>query len=124
MVEQEVHPYNQESALVRLCRSRGVALLAHSPLGSALPEPCPPTGFYCPGAANDETNDPPGSKPIIVSVGAQTATVEVEVVEQQMTLDISIDEYNETAVKVRVQPSRPSNRKPIALTRGEPIRAD
>lgn len=36
VVEQEVHPYNQESALVRLCRSRGVALLAHSPLGSAL----------------------------------------------------------------------------------------
>ena len=35
VVEQEVHPYNQESALVSLCRSRGVALLAHSPLGSA-----------------------------------------------------------------------------------------
>ena len=36
VVEQEVHLYNQESALVSLCRSRGVALLAHSPLGSAL----------------------------------------------------------------------------------------
>ena len=40
-----------------------------APTGSALPEPCF-SGFICPGAANDEVNDPPGSKPIILEVGS------------------------------------------------------
>ena len=72
-----------------------------APTGAALREECF-TGFFCPGAANDEENDPPGSKPIIVSVGSQTATVDVEVVEQVMTLDVAIESYNETAVKIEL----------------------
>ena len=36
-----------------------------APLGSAEPEDCPPTGFYCPGRLGDSEMDPPGSKPII-----------------------------------------------------------
>ena len=70
-----------------------------APLGSALPEACPATGFFCPGAANDAVNKVPGSKPIIIPVGERTERVEVSSVQKQMTLDLSIDEYDETAVK-------------------------
>ena len=38
-----------------------------APLGSELPEPCPTTGFYCPGAAADTLYG--GSKPVLVPVG-------------------------------------------------------
>ena len=49
---------------------------------SAAPEPCPASGFYCPGADAVQEHlaqniTPPGSKPIIVRVGAQMATVEL-----------------------------------------------
>ena len=40
-----------------------------APLGSALPYPCPATGFYCPGAAADTSNEVPGSLPILMPVG-------------------------------------------------------
>ena len=48
-----------------------------APTGSVLPEPCPASGFRCPGRAADDVNTPPGSKPIIIEVGAYTATVMV-----------------------------------------------
>ena len=66
-----------------------------APLGSALPEPCPASGFYCPGAANDEKHG--GSKPVIASVGSSIVMEEIETVEKELTLDISCADYNETA---------------------------
>ena len=57
-----------------------------APLGSAIPEDCPASGFYCPGAAEDELYG--GAKPIIMPVGGSMATEQVEVVEQEMTLTI------------------------------------
>lgn len=71
-----------------------------APLGSALPEPCPASGFYCPGAASDSRFG--GSLPIELATGSSSTIEEVEVVEQEMTLDISIEEYNETAVKLEL----------------------
>ena len=40
-----------------------------------MPEPCPTTGFYCPGQAADDVNAVPGSKPIEVAEGAVTETM-------------------------------------------------
>ena len=42
-----------------------------APTGSAERKPCPASGFRCPGAANDAVNDPPGSLPILIEVGAR-----------------------------------------------------
>lgn len=67
-----------------------------APLGSALPEPCPLSGFFCPGAAADTLYG--GSKPIVQSVGGSTEEVEEVVLRKEMSLDVSIYEYNETAV--------------------------
>lgn len=62
-----------------------------APLGSAVPEPCPPSGFYCPGALKDDLHH--GTKPIIMPVGKSTQTVETAVLRKDMTLDISIDDF-------------------------------
>lgn len=43
-----------------------------APLGSAAPEQCPPSGFYCPGALADTVNEKPGSKPILFEQGGST----------------------------------------------------
>lgn len=83
---------------VALCKP--VRVNEWAPLGSFVAESCEGlSGFFCPGAAGDEVNDPPGSRPIIMPVGTSTVTEEVEVVQQQMTLAISPEEYNETAVR-------------------------
>ena len=62
-----------------------------APLGSAVPEPCPTSGFYCPGALRDELWG--GSKPIIMPIGQSTRQDEVRAVTKAMTLDISIDDF-------------------------------
>ena len=43
----------------------------------------PASGFYCPGKADDRTNDIPGSKPILVESGTArtTASVTVDAIE-------------------------------------------
>ena len=64
-----------------------------APLGSAVPEPCPPSGFYCPGAAADRVMNPPGSKPIIQPTGGSTKKEEVPAVTKSMLLDMSIDDF-------------------------------
>ena len=64
-----------------------------APLGSAVPEPCPASGFFCPGAADDKEHF--GSKPIIMPVGSSAVKKEVAVVEKEMSVDISIDDFNE-----------------------------
>ena len=70
-----------------------------APTGAALPEECF-SGFYCPGRANDDKNgDKPGSKPIIVPKGSSTESKTVKTVEKDMTLPITREEYNETAVR-------------------------
>ena len=48
-----------------------------APLGSSEPEACPASGFYCPGRQEDDKNDPPGSKPILMPVGGSTKEAEV-----------------------------------------------
>ena len=74
-----------------------------APLGSAEPAPCPESGFYCPGAGEDDVNDPPGSKPIIVPVGGATERVQVAVVEQQVTLSgIELASINYTAIRMEL----------------------
>ena len=71
-----------------------------APLGSAVPEPCPASGFYCPGAADDKINTAaPGSKPIIVPVGASTTEKQVESVQKEMNLDVSCADFNLEAVR-------------------------
>ena len=47
-----------------------------SALGSALPTPCPTSGYYCPGALADAERN--GSAPLLVRVGATTATEVVQ----------------------------------------------
>ena len=68
-----------------------------APTGTALPKPCPTSGFYCPGAVLDVQTG--GSEPIIIPVGGSTTTEEVAVVKKELTLDISVDDYDELAVK-------------------------
>ena len=41
-----------------------------------------------------------GSLPLELSIGASSRTDEVDAVEQQVTLDISIEEYNETVIRL------------------------
>ena len=84
-----------------MCRRACLCSRAWAPLGSAVPEDCPASGFYCPGAAADTINDPPGSKAIIIPVGDSTTTEteEVEVVTQEMTLDVTCDSFDIEAVK-------------------------
>ena len=70
-----------------------------APLGNALPEPCPTSGFYCPGAANDMVNKVAGSKPIIIPVGDSSISKEVETVQKSVTLDLTCADFDFTAVK-------------------------
>ena len=54
-------------------------------------------GFYCPGRAEDDVYG--GSKPIIVSDGGSTSTVEV--VQQSMTLDMDIHDFEARKDEIR-----------------------
>ena len=64
---------------------------ATAPLGSSSPEPCPTSGFYCPGALRDDQFG--GAKPIIMPVGQSTRQEQAAAVTQTMTLDITIDDF-------------------------------
>ena len=70
-----------------------------APTGSALPEPCPASGFYCPGYDADRVNTPPGSKPIIIDSGAARESRNVTVVTFGLTLDADLASYDEAATK-------------------------
>lgn len=74
-----------------------VVLGEWAPLGSAAPEACPTSGFYCPGAANDPVNG--GSKPIIIPVGDSTTTKDVETVKKTLQLDFDCDSFNLAQMK-------------------------
>ena len=60
-----------------------------APLGASKPEPCPDSGFRCPGRSGDDVNVPPGSKPILVDSGDTTDEVEVETVTFALDLDLN-----------------------------------
>jgi len=68
--------------------------------GSKEPEPCPASGFTCPGTANDDFNDVPGSKPILVEAGGFVEDIEVETVTFDLELAMTPTEYkdNEAAL--------------------------
>lgn len=73
-----------------------------APTGSAAPKLCPESGFYCPGYDADTTNDPPGSEPIIIDSGASRMTREVPVVSFGVTLETTLDDYDEDDTKARL----------------------
>jgi hypothetical protein len=63
-----------------------------APLGSSLPEPCPASGFYCPGALRDSLHG--GARPILIPVGHSTDMEQVGALIQHLTVDFSIDEFD------------------------------
>ena len=65
-----------------------------APTGASKPEPCPDSGFRCPGRSGDDVNVPPGSKPILVDSGDATEKVEVETVTFDLALDLNPGEFN------------------------------
>ena len=78
-----------------------------APTGSRLPKACPTSGFVCPGAADDDVNDPPGSEPIIVPVGGVLEEVREDIVAQDRVIEsqIALDDggtSNLTEVKYRL----------------------
>ena len=64
-----------------------------APTGSSKPEPCPDSGFRCPGRSGDDVNVPPGSKPILVDSGDATKEVKVETV-FDLALDLNPGDYD------------------------------
>jgi len=72
-----------------------------APLGSSLPEPCPSSGFYCPGKAADELFG--GSKPIIMPVGQSTRQEEAPALTKTMSLDISLDDFAAGEEELKMQ---------------------
>ena len=67
-----------------------------SPTGSALPESCPGSGFYCPGAAADSVFH--GGRPLVVPVGGATTSVTTEAVQHDLTLGITCASFDSAAV--------------------------
>ena len=69
-----------------------------APLGSSKPEPCPPSGFYCPGKANDEQYG--GSKPILMPTGQSTSSRLVDAVTAVVDLDLACTDLDFAAIKL------------------------
>ena len=65
-----------------------------APTGSSKPEPCPDSGFRCPGRSGDDVNVPPGSKPILVDSGDATQEVKVETVTFDLALDLNPGDFD------------------------------
>ena len=85
-----------------------------APLGSALPEPCPESGFYCPGRANDPVYG--GSKPIIMPVGQSTKQQDAPAVTKEMMLDLSIDDFELQREALKIQLAAQYGVDPSLLT--------
>ena len=92
--------FGNASALVAAANCSAVRAGYWAPLGSRLPEPCPSSGFYCPGTDADTVNDIPGSKPIISPVGG----VSTDAVTTELTLDLDPADFPaaEEAMRVRL----------------------
>ena len=77
-----------------------------SPTGSAIPLACPPSGFLCPGAVADVTNNPPGSLPIQLAIGGISTTRHVSKVMftcgTTFTLEVDVGAIDEVQLKVQL----------------------
>ena len=85
--------YNNRTGQSSVAQCVEVTVGFWAPLGSSLPEECPPSGFYCPGAAADTVNAVPGSKPIIQETGGSTEQLEVPVVETTIEVNLTREEF-------------------------------
>jgi hypothetical protein len=83
--------FGRELGLYSAGQCKPVPVGFWAPLGSALPESCPSSGFYCPGALRDGLHG--GARPIIMPIGRSTETRHAASVMQELTLDISIDDF-------------------------------
>ena len=72
-----------------------------APLGSSIPEQCPASGFYCPGALRDDVHG--GAKPVLVPVGQSTRTVSASALSKAMTLDLSLDDFAAQREQLKIQ---------------------
>ena len=63
-------------------------------------QPCPASGFYCPGKAEDQVYG--GEKPIIIPVGESTMDEEVAVVNKVLELDMDVADYDPVQVKAEL----------------------
>merc|ERR1740130_443836 len=90
--------YSNETGLYSEVQCSSVKTGYYASTGSKYPEPCPASGFTCPGRALDEVNDPPGSKPILVVSGQASVDVEMETVTFDLEVDMHLDDYNEAVV--------------------------
>ena len=71
-----------------------------APIGSPEKIPCPASGFYCPGKAADTTYG--GARPILIPVGQSTTTETKRVVRKDVSLDMTCDEFNMTAMRFQL----------------------
>ena len=77
-----------------------------APTGSAGPIDCPPSGFYCPGAVADKQFG--GARPLLLATGQRTNAVAKEVLRQEMTLDMSLEDYKYAVDDVQGRAAGPS----------------
>ena len=98
--------YNNQTGRSSVGECLEVSVGFWAPLGSAVPEPCPPSGFYCPGAAADTVNSSPGSKPIIQATGGSTTVAQVEVVTKEVALEMSMEDYRAHRDAMRIALAR------------------
>ena len=90
--------YSNETGLYSEVQCSSVETGYYASTGSKYPEPCPASGFTCPGRALDEVNDPPGSKPILVVSGQASVDVEMETVTFDLEVEMHPDDYDEAVV--------------------------
>ena len=86
--------YSNRTGLIEKLSCTSVVVDEWAPTGSSQPEPCPASGFRCPGRSADDVNEVPGSKPILVDSGATTEEVEVETVTFDLALALSPSDWH------------------------------
>ena len=93
--------YNNRTGRSSVSQCLEVPVGFWAPLGSALPEECPPSGFYCPGAAADTLFG--GSKPIIIPVGESTMEEELSVIKIEMALSMTMEDYEDQEAAMKAE---------------------
>ena len=86
--------YSNRTGLVEELSCTSVEAGEWAPTGSTRPEPCPASGFRCPGRSADDVNKVPGSKPILVDSGDTTRKVEVETVTFELALALNPGDFD------------------------------
>jgi hypothetical protein len=87
--------YSNRTGLVEPLECTSVVVDEWAPTGSSQPEPCPASGFRCPGRNADDVNEVPGSKPILVDSGDTTKEVQLETVTFDLALDLTPSEFDD-----------------------------